>query len=92
MQVLQQLQQLPVAAIAYLLVHKMAGRRRKSNVWNYFKFEQDYNKSTCQVQVVKNGEEKICGAELTGTFLLVLLHKFFVFSDVFFKLEAYICL
>lgn len=50
----------------------MTGRPRKSNVWNYFVYQKDINKSVCQVKIVKNpensSESSICGTQMTGMF------------------------
>ena len=46
----------------------MAGRTKKSCVWNYFKYDKEANRSTCQVVATKNEEAVTCGKELSGMF------------------------
>ena len=46
----------------------MAGRTKKSSVWNYFKYNKERNKSICQVVVTRNKQSDICEAELSGMF------------------------
>ena len=38
----------------------MAGRPRKSCVWNYFEYEKETDKCVYQVKVIKDEEEEIC--------------------------------
>ena len=46
----------------------MAGRPKKTSVWNYFKYERDHDKSVCQVRISKNEEEVIHGKKLCGMY------------------------
>ena len=46
----------------------MAGRPRKSSVWNYFKYEKEKDKCVCQVKIIKDEKEEICGKELSGVY------------------------
>ena len=46
----------------------MAGRPRKSSVWNYFKYEKEKDKCVCQVKITKDEKEVICGKELSGVY------------------------
>lgn len=47
----------------------MAGRPRKSSVWNYFVHDKTTNTSVCQVLISKpDEEEKKCGKELRGMY------------------------
>ena len=44
----------------------MAGRPRRSSVWNYFKYEKERDKCVCQVKITKDEKEVTCGKELSG--------------------------
>ena len=46
----------------------MAGRPRRSSVWNYFKYEKERDKSVCQVKITKDEKEVTCGKELSGVY------------------------
>lgn len=46
----------------------MAGRAKKSNVWNYFKYNKETKKSICQVVVTRNEEAKPCETQLSWMF------------------------
>jgi len=46
----------------------MAGRPRKSCVWNYFEYEKETDKCVYQVKVIKDEKEEICGKELSGIY------------------------
>ena len=53
--------------VAILVSCKMAtksGRPRKSNVWDYYTYDTELDKSECQILI----GEKICGAKLNGKF------------------------
>jgi len=39
----------------------MAGKPRKSCVWNYFEYERETDKCVCQVKVIKDEKEAISG-------------------------------
>ena len=53
----------------------MAGRQKKSSVWNYFKYEKDSDKSVCQVRISKNEEEVEWNVCLQHEEHLKLQHK-----------------
>ena len=46
----------------------MAGRPRRSSVWNYFKYEKERDKSVCQVKITKDEKQVTCGKELSGVY------------------------
>ena len=44
----------------------LAGRKRESEVWEYFKYDDKTNKSACLVKVGSDVNTKPCGLQLMG--------------------------
>lgn len=69
----------------------MAGRPKKSDVWEYFKYDKGKDKTLCTVTISNNHEEpQICGKELKGQFATNL--KSYLkchHNEIFKKVEAF---
>jgi len=46
------------------LVRMFSGRKKDSSVWRYFSYDDESDRSTCQVKTIKDDKE--CGVELAG--------------------------
>ncbi len=44
----------------------LAGRKRESEVWQCFEYNDKTNKSSCLVKVESDGNNKPCGLQLVG--------------------------